>query len=59
MSDGPVLALDHVVRTYKQADASLEVIRDATLTVPAGELIGLVGPSGAGKSTLLHVAGLL
>jgi lipoprotein-releasing system ATP-binding protein len=59
MSDGPVLVLDHVVRTYKQADASLEVIRDATLTVPAGELIGLVGPSGAGKSTLLHVAGLL
>ncbi len=59
MSEGPVLVLDHVVRTYKQADANLEVIRDATLSVPAGELIGLVGPSGAGKSTLLHVAGLL
>ncbi|MEX2615988.1 MAG: ABC transporter ATP-binding protein [Alphaproteobacteria bacterium] len=59
MSDGPVLQLDHVVRTYRQADARLEVIRDATLSVPAGELVGLVGPSGAGKSTLLHVAGLL
>ena len=54
-----MLELDHVVRTYKQADSNLEVIRDATLSVPAGELIGLVGPSGAGKSTLLHVAGLL
>ena len=59
MSSGPVLELEHVVRTYKRANESLEVVRDATLTVMPGELVGLVGPSGAGKSTLLHVAGLL
>jgi lipoprotein-releasing system ATP-binding protein len=59
MSDGAVLQLDRVVRTYKQAGADLEVIRDATLSIAAGDLVGLVGPSGAGKSTLLHVAGLL
>lgn len=59
MSEPAILALDAVIRTYIQAESKLEVIRGATLSVPAGELVGLVGPSGAGKSTLLHVAGLL
>jgi ABC-2 type transport system ATP-binding protein len=33
---------------------------DCTLTIPAGQVVGLVGPNGAGKTTLLHLAaGLL
>jgi len=59
MSEVPILELDGVVRTYVQAEASLEVIRGASLRVRPGDLVGLIGPSGAGKSTLLHVAGLL
>ncbi len=59
MSEVSILELDTVVRTYIQADSQLEVVRRASLSVPAGELVGLVGSSGAGKSTLLHVAGLL
>ena len=31
-----------------------EVIPDLDLTVPAGELIGLLGPSGGGKTTLMR-----
>ncbi len=35
-------------------------LRDCTLQVPAGHVVGLVGPNGAGKTTLLHLAvGLL
>jgi ABC-2 type transport system ATP-binding protein len=35
-------------------------LRDCTLTVPAGAIVGLVGPNGAGKTTLLEmIIGLL
>ena len=59
MSEPPVLALDGVGRTYRQAGEPLEVLKDASLEVRPAELVALVAPSGAGKSTLLHVAGLL
>lgn len=55
----PVLYLQNIVRTYQQADRSLEVLRGAELALWAGQSVALIAPSGAGKSTLLHIAGLL
>jgi ABC-2 type transport system ATP-binding protein len=43
-------------KAYRRAWA----LRDCTLAVPEGHVVGLVGPNGAGKTTLLHLAaGLL
>jgi lipoprotein-releasing system ATP-binding protein len=55
----PALHLDKVGRSYKQADASLDVLRAVDFGLWPGQSVALVAPSGAGKSTLLHIAGLL
>jgi lipoprotein-releasing system ATP-binding protein len=56
---GKALELAGIVKTFEQGGTRIEVLRGASLSVAAGEIVALVGPSGAGKSTLLHIAGLL
>jgi len=58
-SDKVLLELRNVHRQFEQGGTVIEVLRDASLRVSAGELTALVGPSGSGKSTLLNIAGLL
>lgn len=55
-----VLGLDGIHKAYSRGKpAEVVVLRGASLSVAAGEVVALVAPSGAGKSTLLHIAGLL
>jgi ABC-2 type transport system ATP-binding protein len=51
-----VLETDSLGKKYRGHWA----LRDCTLSIPEGKVVGLVGPNGAGKTTLLHLAvGLL
>ena len=44
----------NVVFSYA-ADATVPVIRDLDLRIPAGEVLAIVGPTGHGKSTLVQL----
>jgi lipoprotein-releasing system ATP-binding protein len=55
----PALSIKKVVRRFRQAEATLDILRGVDLDLWSGQSVALIAPSGAGKSTLLHVAGLL
>ena len=55
----PALELRHVARSYAEGAERLDIFKDLSLEVYAGEIVALVGQSGSGKSSLLHIAGLL
>jgi putative ABC transport system ATP-binding protein len=55
----PVIRTEKLTRTYSMGTSVITALRDADLTVHAGEFIALMGASGSGKSTLLNLLGLL
>ena len=56
----PIIEVEDVVKTYKSGDVVVNALRGVSLSVPKGEILGIMGPSGCGKTTLLNcIAGFM
>jgi len=51
-----MIRFTRVCKTFGEGATEVQVLRDLTFSVPAGQLCTLMGPSGSGKSTILHLA---
>jgi peptide/nickel transport system ATP-binding protein len=59
-SEGAVLEIDDVSRTFKDGRKRLTAVHEISLSLKRGETFGLVGESGSGKTTLAKcVTGLI
>src|SRR5262245_12097232 len=55
----PELIVEHVSKSFPTRGEPLVVLRDASLSLAAGQNAAILGPSGSGKSTLLFIIGTL
>jgi putative ABC transport system ATP-binding protein len=52
-----LLQVQNISKSFETAEGPLEVLRDVSLNLEAGQSLALTGESGSGKSTLLHLIG--
>ncbi|MDF7667802.1 ABC transporter ATP-binding protein [Orbaceae bacterium ESL0727] len=54
-----IATFNNVVKKYDMDGYAFTAIKNATCTIPKGEITFVYGPSGSGKSTFLNMLGLL
>jgi lipoprotein-releasing system ATP-binding protein len=59
MSIATNLILKNINKSFLSGKQTIDVIKNANLSIKKGESVALVGNSGAGKTTFLQIAGLL
>ena len=54
-----MIELRHLSKTFPGENGPVEALKDVSLTIPDGDIFGIIGMSGAGKSTLVRCIDLL
>ena len=54
-----MIELKHLTKHFKTPGGTVAALEDIDLTIPDGDIFGIIGMSGAGKSTLVRCINLL
>jgi len=54
-----LIILQDIEKTYESTNGIVRALKGVSLTVPQGEIFGIIGASGAGKSTLIRCINML
>jgi putative ABC transport system ATP-binding protein len=59
MTDGPLIKVEELRKTYVVGDVTVHALRGIDLAIERGSFVAVVGASGSGKSTFMNIVGLL
>ena len=48
-----MIEIQHLTKTFTTAGGTTEALKDVSLTIPQGQIVGLLGENGAGKTTMM------
>mgnify|MGYP000036016820 CR=1 FL=1 len=54
-----MIELKHLSKNFETAGGRVDALKDVSLTIPDGDVYGIIGMSGAGKSTLVRCINML
>ena len=54
-----MIEIKNLSKTCRTADGTVEALKDVSLSIPDGDIFGIIGMSGAGKSTLVRCINML